>query len=68
MPSKMATTVGHSLTYIGPNGKYMLIQWNLSNPTHQGNVSDCKGCWKTQGFFLVNKICTNLAREEIVYV
>jgi hypothetical protein len=32
----------------------------------QGNVSDCTGCRKTQVFFL--EICTNLTREEIVYV
>jgi hypothetical protein len=28
--------------------EYLLLQWNLSNPRYQGNVSDCTGCRNTQ--------------------
>ena len=35
------------------------IQWNLSNPTHQGdqgNVSDCTGCRNTQVLFILTEL------------
>ena len=50
---------------------YLSIQWNLSNPTHQGTREICRivqDVGKLRFSFQLTEICLILTREEIVYV
>jgi hypothetical protein len=57
------------LDLISPEYGDFDIQWNLSNPTHQGTREMCRigqDVGKLRFYFYITEICRNLTREELL--